>query len=89
MEFPKLGPRLTVDISIGLDLADLHYSVRDIRGAPIARLTPLGWTCIGVVGNGIHASISMSFACTYLSTAMCWRHRKGQCIASKMLGNRY
>ena len=56
LEFPKLGPSLTVDALIGLDRADLHYSLRDIHGAlgqPIVRSIPLGWTCIGVVGNGI------------------------------------
>ena len=54
LEFPKLGPRPTVDVLIGLDCADLHYSFQDIQGAPgqpVARLTPLGWTCIGPVGN--------------------------------------
>ncbi|CAC5373897.1 unnamed protein product [Mytilus coruscus] len=40
---------------IGLDYPDLHYSYRDIRGKPgepIARLTPLGWTCIGDPNSG-------------------------------------
>ena len=33
-----------------MDQADLLYSLEDVRGRPgepIARLTPLGWTCIG------------------------------------------
>ena len=30
---------------IGIDYAELHVSIRD--GEPVARLTPLGWTCIG------------------------------------------
>ena len=33
---------------------DLLYSIRDVRGKPgepIARLTPLGWTCIGSLQN--------------------------------------
>ena len=50
IKFPSLGSRNTVDILIGKDLADLHYSIQDIRGKPgepVARLTPLGWTCIG------------------------------------------
>ena len=41
-----------VDLLIGVDNADLHYSRADIRGepgAPVARLGPLGWTCIGAV----------------------------------------
>ncbi|PFX31939.1 hypothetical protein AWC38_SpisGene3221 [Stylophora pistillata] len=47
IEFPQAGPRTTVDVLIG---ADLLYSLKDVRGRsgePIARLTPLGWTCIG------------------------------------------
>ena len=49
IRFWRVGPRPIVDILIGLDHVDLHYSYRDIRGnpdEPIARLTPLGWTCI-------------------------------------------
>ena len=50
--------------------ADLHYSFRDIRGAPgqpVARLTPLGWTCIGPAGNSKQINISTNFAHTYFS----------------------
>ena len=50
IEFPKVGSRPIVDILIGIDYADLHLSYREVcgdRGQPIARLTPLGWTCIG------------------------------------------
>ena len=52
--FHKLGSRPIVDILIGLDSADLHYSFKDVRGEPgqpIARLTPLGWTCVGDLGQ--------------------------------------
>jgi hypothetical protein len=51
IEFPVIASKPFVDILIGLDYADLHYSVKDVRGQvnePIARLTPLGWTCIGI-----------------------------------------
>ena len=50
IQFSQTGPRPIVDIFIGVDQADLHCSLRDIRGEPeepIARLTLLGWTCIG------------------------------------------
>ena len=43
--FHQLGSRPIVDLLIGLDYADLHYSFKDIRGEPgetIARLTPFG-----------------------------------------------
>ena len=39
-----------VDMLIGVDNADLHYSFVDVRGKvsePVARLGPPGWTCIG------------------------------------------
>ena len=52
LDFPKLGQRPTVDLLIGLDYSELHYSHRDIQGEegePTARLTSLGWTCVGPV----------------------------------------
>lgn len=39
-----------VDLLIRVNNADLQYSFVDIRGKagePVARLGPLGWTCIG------------------------------------------
>ena len=39
-----------VDLLIGVDNADLLYSRADVcgePGSPIARLGPLGWSCIG------------------------------------------
>ena len=39
-----------VDLLIGVDNAELHYSRADVcgkEGDPVARLGPLGWTCIG------------------------------------------
>ena len=39
-----------VDLLIGVDHLELHTSLGEVRGVanePIARLTPLGWTCIG------------------------------------------
>ena len=51
IEFPHEGPRTTVDLLIGMEQAEqLLYSLKDVKGRPgepIARLTPLGWTCIG------------------------------------------
>ena len=70
LEFHKLGSRPTVDVLIGLDCADLHFSFKDIRGAPgqpIARLTPLGWTCIGPVRTSKQITFNTNFAHTYFS----------------------
>ena len=49
IQFPKLSSRPIIDLLIGTDYSDLHYSLRDIKvqpGEPIVRLTPLGWTSI-------------------------------------------
>ncbi|XP_052806575.1 uncharacterized protein LOC128235822 [Mya arenaria] len=54
IKFPKLGKKPKIDLLIGLDHAKLHRSLEEIVGepnSPIARLTPLGWTCIGPVKN--------------------------------------
>ena len=55
-EFSKPAKDGFVDLLIGVDNADLHYSRADIRGAtggPIARLGPLGWTCIGAPDTAV------------------------------------
>ena len=55
-EFAKPAKDGFVDLLIGVDNADLHYSRADIQGAtggPIARLGPLGWTCIGAPDTAV------------------------------------
>ena len=66
--FHKLGSRPIVDLLIGLDSADLHYSFKDVRGEPgqpIARLTPLGWTCVGDLGQIDQHNATTNFVRTY------------------------
>lgn len=49
INFLDLGPRPAVDMLIGIDYAELHYSIKKICGQPgelVVRLTPLGWACI-------------------------------------------
>ena len=49
-DFPSPAKDGLVDLLIGVDNADLHYSFVDVRGQagePVARLGPLGWTCVG------------------------------------------
>ena len=55
-----------IDILIGVDQAELHYSLQDVRGKPcepIARLTPQGWTCVGgpKMSNGHAANFNAAF----------------------------
>ena len=52
IDFPTAAPRPIVDMLLGLDCVDLIYAIQEVRGKPgepIARLTPLGWTCIGSI----------------------------------------
>ena len=54
LKFPTVGSKKTVDMLIGIDQAELHVAIREVRGnvgEPIARLTPLGWTCVGRIGK--------------------------------------
>jgi len=62
LRFHHLGPRPIVDNLIGLDMP---YSIKDISGKPgqtIARLTPLGWTCVGALSGSL-----THFARTYFT----------------------
>ena len=66
--FHQLGSRPIVDLLIGLDCADLHYSFKDIRGEPgepITRLTPLGWTCVGALSQIDSSNVTTNFIRTY------------------------
>lgn len=52
-EFTRPAKDGLVDLLIGVDNTELHYSRENVRGnseGPVARLGPLGWTCIGVTG---------------------------------------
>ena len=56
IRFPDVGPKPTIDILIGVDYADLHCTEIKVKGKPnepVARLTPLGWTC----GGGINEPV--------------------------------
>lgn len=49
IEFPEVYHDV-VDILVGLDAIDLHNTIEEIwgkPGEPVARRTPLGWTCVG------------------------------------------
>lgn len=44
IQFPNSGIRPIVDLLIGVDYAELHYSIKDVRGQsgePVARRTPI------------------------------------------------
>ena len=63
VKFPQAPKRKTVDLLIGMDHADLHAAIREIYGKPgepIARLTPLGWTCVGKTKKRLESSTHSS-----------------------------
>ena len=68
IDFQRSTLRPIVVVLIGLDCTDLHYALEEIRcrpGEPVARLTPLGWTCIGNPGLNKHQMLQTNYACTY------------------------
>ena len=53
INFPRLPGCNRVDLLIGSNAPMLHISRQEVVGRvdePVARLTPLGWTCVGPVG---------------------------------------
>ena len=68
IDFPSSSRRPIVDVLIGPDCADLLYSIEESRGNPgdpIARLTLLGWTCVGCPGSYYEPTLQTNFAYTY------------------------
>ena len=68
IQFPKPGPQPPVDILIGVVHVHLHYSFKDVKGRPgepVARLTPLGWTCVGTASTQRSGGLQTNFTHTY------------------------
>ena len=70
IDFPWTAKRPIVDIPIGVDCADVLCSISEVRGRPgkpIARLTPLGWTCVGNLGSYGRSVLQTIFSYTYFA----------------------
>uniref|UniRef100_A0A8W8P1X9 CCHC-type domain-containing protein n=1 Tax=Magallana gigas TaxID=29159 RepID=A0A8W8P1X9_MAGGI len=68
LEFPGVGKHSMVDILIGMDHSELHYAYQEIRGRPdepVARLTPLRWTCVGKIPGSNEICVQTHFNRTY------------------------
>ena len=68
IQFLKPGLHPLVDILIGVDHVDLHYLFKDVKGRPgepVARLTSLGWTCVGPVNTQRSGDLQTNFTHTY------------------------
>ena len=70
-KFPEPPADPIVDVLIGQDHIDLHFSKCDVRGnsgEPIARLGPLGWSCVGPPeGKTIIGNNRTNLACTFFT----------------------
>ena len=67
-DFPVPFKKPIVDVLIGLDCLDIHFATEEVRGRPgepVARLTPLGWTCIGNPYASETPRLQTHFTCTY------------------------
>lgn len=70
IEFPTVARKPKIDMLIGIDNADLHTSNREICGKigePVARLTPFGWTCVGIVSNSCNETSYPTFFVSEIS----------------------
>ena len=70
-DFPTPARGGLVDLMIGVDNANLHFSKADIRtsvGGPVARLGPLGWTCIRTPDGHDPSNSRAHIVRTFLST---------------------
>ena len=50
IRFPEPASQKYIDILLGMDYPQFHTSTKEVKGKkedPVARLTSLGWTCIG------------------------------------------
>ena len=64
IQFPQVARDQKVDLLIGIDYPELHMSLHEIsgrQGEPVARLTPLGWTCVGPTATETNISMYTFF----------------------------
>ena len=73
-KIPFIQPaRGKVDLLIGLDNAHFHRCLREVHGElghPIARLTPLGWTCVGNTGQKSNSLAGTRFVNTFFQKGL-------------------
>ena len=70
---PKAPDRNTIDILVGLDHPELSLALSECYGSigePVARKTPLGWTCVGRLPALPSAKI-IAFVRTFRTQTLC------------------
>jgi len=73
--FAKPANNGLIDLLVGIDNAELLYSHVDLRGksgGPIARLGPLGWSCIGAPNKNEAARTQSHVICTLFTKEPVW-----------------
>ena len=68
--FPKIEKGKEIDMLLGADYADLQILLREVNGnvgEPVARLTPLGWTCVGRMTSNKGDSKSTHYLRTFFT----------------------
>jgi len=55
--------------STGRTAGGKDWYIQGVPGQPVARLTPLGWTCIGAIDGNRQANINTNFAYTFFSVS--------------------
>ena len=71
IDFPKIAGRQKVDLLVGSDHPELTLALEERVGKvgePVARKTPLGWTCVGSFGVPKDTGV-VSYAGSYCSSA--------------------
>ena len=50
IQFPEPSSKQYIDLLLEIDYSQFQTSIKEVKrknGDPVARLTPLGWTCVG------------------------------------------
>ncbi|XP_044164891.1 uncharacterized protein LOC114973744 [Acropora millepora] len=80
--FAKPANDGVVDLLIGIDNSEPHYShvyLRGKNGGPIARLGPLGWSCIGAPEENDSVRARFHVIRTLFTREPLWNERKRSC----------
>ena len=67
IDFPKVSYHDVVDILIGLNAIHLHSAMEPDE--PVARHTPLGWTCVGSPENCLSSELSCCVQSFHVQTS--------------------
>ena len=82
--FPTPAKGCFADLLIGVDNPELHASLVDFQGpsgGPVARLGPLGWTCIGPPMNNVECPTRSHCSSTLFTKSRCQEIESSECCS--------